>query len=252
MECFQIDEDSLESVHFKNLINQESLNEPNATHVICGIEWGAIIVISFEYDLNHYKSDVDKKQVDQNLKKAIQHWKLKIAEENANVENNEKFKQILDKTTIKFFTDLSDDDCVVIANDDQARTLMKKNPEQLIKCNAGLGIPLKFHLIKLEKFTKSLELTKQNKRVKFFEPQIENLIVSNFDEYIVHKTAFEKHVKERRQFDYLKNKADEVNFEFKENFKKAITASNIDITLVENISGYFKELLVKLEVKNYF
>ena len=93
---------SITSTEIRNLIDQDALEQIEATHVVVGIQWGGNVFISVED--NNY-NDQDKQVVEGNLNAKLQMIAAQISG-NAQVKIDEKVRNELSKYNFEIYGDI--------------------------------------------------------------------------------------------------------------------------------------------------
>jgi hypothetical protein len=145
---------SISSDGIKELINSNSLDMPDATHVVVGITWGANVVASFEYNNNDNQS---KEEIEGTLEATMRKGVIKISG-SASVHFYKAEIDLQKNVSIKFFGDVLAQDKELPQTFDAALELMKKIPQYVLKYNNGKGSPLEYKLIPLEQVKKFFKI----------------------------------------------------------------------------------------------
>jgi hypothetical protein len=136
----------------RELINFNSLDMPDATHVVVGITWGANVVATFEYNNNENHS---KETIEGVLKATMRKVVLKISG-SASVQFDKAEIDLQKNLSIKFFGDVLAQDKMLTF--DSALELMKNIPEYVLKYNNGKGSPLEYVIFPLNRVKKLFKI----------------------------------------------------------------------------------------------
>ncbi|RIA81664.1 hypothetical protein C1645_547454 [Glomus cerebriforme] len=139
----------------KACISTDGFNNPDATHVVTGIKWGATLIASFE--CKNTKEE-DKSQVEEALKSYFENLSLSISRnDNADVKDDYNF-------SIKLFGDVVPHNRKFPQSFDEVKKVMVELPSFTKQSNNGKGFPIEYTLYPLPEFAKLLSqnLTNDN------------------------------------------------------------------------------------------
>jgi hypothetical protein len=232
-----------------DVINEISLEDQSATHVVCGIEWGSNAFITFESQVDDNSSITQTKaKLSTTISNAIS-WCAQAGVK-AGISYTKDQNELLSKTTITVQADMLNSDNEVAMNLEQAVELIRTIPSKLAKHNDGKGVAITFVLISIEDVKKYLGLA-YNPRNVVFDIQNEDSIVCLFDEYESKKLEFENSVDSKQQpaLNELKNEAKSKSASFRSEFKTSMQQNPIESkTLVSHLKSiiFFYELKLEL------
>jgi len=230
--CQQLD---LSQKSIKGLINYDSLELSNSTHVVTGIKWGAKTIASFEYS---NKEDEAKTVIEGKLKLDIEMLggaiKAGAGKGAVGINNNEK--SLMTKLNINFRGDVISDELLPQTYED-VLVVMKKIPELIKKFNDGKGSCLEFTLSPLEVFRKfvSTEILDRRKVI----------LINNIDKVTIHlvERTLDNLLKATQiQFDEIVHKDEKIQ-ESETFFRQNLSESLLSVRSGEMKPVVFEKLL---------
>ncbi|PKY51376.1 hypothetical protein RhiirA4_446799 [Rhizophagus irregularis] len=136
----------------KTCISTDGLSNTDATHVVIGIKWGAIMIASFE--CKDTKED-NKSQVEAALKSHFEKLSLSISgNDDANSEKDQS--NLMKQFSIKLLGDVIPHDKRFPKSIDDVRKVMTDIPSYAKQSNDGKGSPIEFVLYPLSELAKLL------------------------------------------------------------------------------------------------
>jgi hypothetical protein len=139
-----------------------SFNNPDATHVVIGIKWGANVAATFERRVE--KTD-DVNRIEGTL--AANYNKLRSFNAEGKVENDDQARKDIESLKISFSGDVMIEDCPQTI--DQVLEIYRKVPSLITKLNDGKGKPMTFILCSLEQIAKMTNFEQPITRLVFKE-----------------------------------------------------------------------------------
>lgn len=177
----------LSSEDLKEYISYSSLEIKDATHIISGIQWGANVYCSFEYENREYE---EKKKIEGRLQACLNKMSIQISG-NANVNYSEEEKKLQNNLHIKFISD------VVVANKELPQTYdkvleyIREIPNHLKNINDGKGIQLEYELLPISFVETLFGLNLQvNNVIVSIEKRIIESIQTQMDSFLEAKQKF--------------------------------------------------------------
>ena len=157
---------------FRSLVDVDLLREAadlGATHVLVGIDWGAMGTIICE---DENKDDEETTKVKGALEAELTKWKKVL---NAGVSAGTDYEDENNSTDRKFTYyskfDVFDRDSDLAMNFGEAVEQARKLPANLAKYNNGKGVPVTFSLMSIERLTKRLKIEGSGSVVFRFLPE---------------------------------------------------------------------------------
>ncbi|EGC40241.1 hypothetical protein DICPUDRAFT_96288 [Dictyostelium purpureum] len=178
--------DSININTLKSLIDIDSLNNSEATHIVTRIKYGANVIVTFE---KTYCDDANKNEVSgslNSLMKKIGGCFSMDGDVSLNLKENER--EILDEFKIKFVGDVIPNNEEISSNAKDVLNIMKKIPKYLETVNKGKGKPVEYMLIPIETVKRQLSIETGLERVyKNIGEDLINQIEVEFEQLAGHQ-----------------------------------------------------------------
>ncbi|RGB32327.1 hypothetical protein C1646_743944 [Rhizophagus diaphanus] len=141
----------------KACISTDGFSNTDATHVVIGIKWGAIVITSFE--CNNMNED-DKYQIEAALKSYFEKLSLSTSEnDNVNAERNQP--NLMNYFSITFLGEAVPYNKKFPQSFDESKKVMTELPSYVMQFNNGKGFPVEYILYPITGLAK-LVLSTQN------------------------------------------------------------------------------------------
>ncbi|EGC40245.1 hypothetical protein DICPUDRAFT_96290 [Dictyostelium purpureum] len=178
--------DSININSLKSLIDIDSLNHSEATHIVTRIKYGANVIVTFE---NIYSDEANKSEVSGSLGAAMKKFGGCFSMDgNVSLNLKENERKILDEFNIKFVGDVIPNNEEIPNSVEAALNIMKKIPKYLEKIDKGKGIPVEYILIPIETVKRQLSIEAGLERVyKNIGEDLINQIEVEFEQFAAHQ-----------------------------------------------------------------
>ena len=153
----------------------DALENPNATHCVVGIKWGARVAATFEEILS---SNAAAEQLQGCLAASLKKAAISISGE-AKLDNEEKVNSDFHSLKISFSGDVLIEDVPTTITD--VFNIFKKVPKMLDKLNEGKGQQLEFELYPLKRMA---EIFKHELKIQRFVLEIKLQMIHRIDFFL--------------------------------------------------------------------
>ncbi|PKY30468.1 hypothetical protein RhiirB3_374463 [Rhizophagus irregularis] len=162
----------------KACISTDGFSNTDATHVVIGIKWGAIVIASFE--CKNMNED-DKYQIEAALKSYFEKLSLSTSE-NDNVNAEKDQPNLMNYFSITFLGDAVPYNKKFPQSFDEAKKVMTELPSYVIKFNNGKGFPVEYILYPISGLAKPV-LSTQNTIVNSMIRELNKVIVLKIEQF---------------------------------------------------------------------
>ncbi|EGC40240.1 hypothetical protein DICPUDRAFT_25386 [Dictyostelium purpureum] len=178
--------DSININPLKSLIDIDSLNNSEATHIVTRIKYGANVIVTFE---KTYSDEANKTEVSGSLSAVMKKIGGSFSMDgdvSLNLKENER--KLLDEFKIKFVGDVIPKNEEIPSSVETALNIMKKIPKYLETVNKGKGKPVEYMLLPIETVQRQLSIEAGLERVyKNIGEDLINQIEVEFEQLAGHQ-----------------------------------------------------------------
>jgi GTPase SAR1 family protein len=248
----------------KACISTDGFSNSDATHIVIGIKWGAIMIASFKCK---DAKEEDKSQVEAVLKSHFEKFELSISgNDNVNIEKNDS--DLMKRFSIELLGDAIPHKKKSFRSFDEARKVITELPLYTKKSNNGKGFPIEYILYPLSELAKELsQNVKVNSLIMETSEEIILKIEQIFDDLFKSKETLNDLFNDAKSisnlisdkiFDEINNHVHEVKLEdtkfrkeLAENLVKIRSGKN-NIDELDNIIKTFQDgVLSKNSIMNF-
>ncbi|CAG8615968.1 4350_t:CDS:1 [Ambispora gerdemannii] len=181
----------------KASISIDALNNPDATHVVIGIKWGANIMASFEYNDTN---EENKSQIEGSLKANLPNLIKPSGGGHLHIRKSDA--DFMNKFSINIVGDIVPNEKALPQSFEEAKKIVASLPQCTKEYNNGKGVPVEYTLLPLSELAKIL-----NHRIA-----INNIITNLNEETIIRvEQLFDSLIKSKQSLNDLHESAKSIS-----------------------------------------